>query len=72
MKKLDDIPNHKLLMNYGLIPSYISLFIGGVLSDRLYGDFIKFPYRIITFPIPIHLTLKALSKVPDNMSYLMK
>ena len=69
MKELDDLPNHKLLMNSGLIPSYISLFIGGVLSDRSDGDFFKFPYGIITFPIPIHLTLKTLSKLPDNMSY---
>ena len=29
----------------------------------------KFPYGSITFPSPIHLTLKTLSKLPDNMSY---
>ena len=68
MKELDDLPNHKLLMNSGLIPSYISLLIGGVLSDRS-GDFFKFPYGIIAFPIPIYLTLKTFSKLPDNMSY---
>ena len=69
MKELDDLPNHKLLMNSGLIPSYISLFIGSALSDRSDGDYFEFPYGIITFPIPIHLTLKTLSKLPDNMSY---
>ena len=69
MKELDDLPTHKYLMNFGLIPSCLSMLAGGALGGLSGSDDIKLPIIIGSIPISIYLTLKILSNLPNDISY---
>ena len=69
MKELDDLPTHKYLMNFGLIPSCLSMLAGGALGGLSGSDDIKFPIIIGSIPITIYFTLKTLSNLPNDISY---
>jgi hypothetical protein len=69
MKELDDLPTHKYLMNFGLIPSCLSMLAGGALGGLSGSDDIKFPMIIGSIQITIYFTLKTLSNLPNDISY---